>query len=114
MEKRDAIIVLSVFGVFFIVALWLVSGGYDEVHDRLFIETVYVEASYEEVVIDRPSNTIHLTINGEGNEVIVTKETNLRELRVIGDKNSVELCDGIHNPEIENLGEENSANFFSC
>ncbi|MFH1802925.1 MAG: DUF3060 domain-containing protein [archaeon] len=110
MEKREVVIVIIVFLVFGGLALWLLGGGWD----YMFIEIVYVDANYEELVIDRPANTIHLTISGNGNDVTVTGGTLLKELNIYGNENTVRLCDGVHDPLVDNGGEENEIIFSVC
>ena len=100
--------------LFVIVAFWLLAGGWDWIRESLFVETVYVDATYEDFVIDRPSTSVHLTINGNGNIVEVTKETGLKNLNLNGNENSIKLCDGIHDPAIKNSGEENEIIFAFC
>lgn len=104
-----------VVGIIFVaIAFWLLAGGWDWIEENIFIETVYVDATYEDFVIDRPSTSVHLTINGNGNDVEVTEETSLRDLNLNGNENSVKLCEGVHDPEINNEGVENEIIFDSC
>lgn len=114
MEKRELIIITLCFLAFIIAAWWLLTGGWNDIEDKLFIETVYAEATQEKVTIDRPDNTIHLTVTGDENEVTITKATNLRELKIDGNDNTIKLCEGIHDPEISNLGSDNEIIFSFC
>lgn len=100
--------------VFLGVAFWLLAGGWDYIREALFIETVYVDAEYEAMVIHRPATTVHLTITGDGNDVEVTANTALKDLVIDGNENSIFLCEGIHDPNLENDGEENEIIFSFC
>jgi hypothetical protein len=114
MESKNVTILLVVIALVAGIAWWIINGGWSEIRDRFFVETVYVDASHEEIVIDRPANTIQLTVNGDGNLVTVTKETRLSRLKANGNENVIKLCEGIHDPKMEGIGTNNKANFFSC
>lgn len=114
MERKEARFFIVVGVLFVAVAAWLLLGGWDWIYENLTIETVYVESTYEEYVLDRPSTSLRLTVTGNGNDVTITPETNIKKLEVEGNENSINLCDGVHDPEIENFGFENEVIFSSC
>jgi len=114
MENKEAIFIGIFFLIFAGIAFWLLAAGWDRIEDLFFIETVYAEANYEEIKINRPANTIHLAINGNGNIIEVTGETFLRRLEINGRENLIKLCEGKHDPEILNNGVENEVIFSFC
>ncbi|MFH1290856.1 MAG: hypothetical protein ABIH92_05640 [Nanoarchaeota archaeon] len=118
MEKRgsDSTPLMIMLVMVFIAGVlwWLLTGGYEQIGRYFTTETVYIEADYDEVVVDRPAYKINLRIMGDENMVSVTKETRLKKLEIEGDRNEITLCEGIHSPAVEDNGVENKIESVSC
>jgi hypothetical protein len=89
------------------LAFWLFFlGGWETVERYFFTETIYVQGSGEELVIDRDDTSVVLDVDGASNEISFSPETRVLEITIKGEGHKLFYCES-QDPVVIDQGRNN-------